>query len=241
MKDVFTNSEPIFLANSSLTIFYISSFAVKHFLSHCTIVCFQNELRKWRESLLPSFSTLASFSLRADLEVLRHLPSSAFYPALSARNDKFLPPFALLPAAFSTFPTWKTVMLWRALWLLHSAKFLPGDYSYQSSATLSCTVSWWPHSLPQLFPTCSFQTALFPLFLKHLFTKFLFIAATFPWPLSIQKPKPLVRSQDQTHLQQFTTHLITAFNTTGSVPTSIIVCQPLLHPVSYRSKLPSSS
>lgn len=131
MKGVFTNSERIFPANSWLKIFYISSFAVKHFLSHCTIVCFQNELLKWSESLLPFFSTLASFSLCPDLEVLRHLPSSASNSALTARNDMFLLPFALLPAAFSTFPTWKTLMLRLVLWLLHSGKFLSGHYSYQ--------------------------------------------------------------------------------------------------------------
>lgn len=36
----------------------------------------------------------------------------------------------------------------------------------------------------------------------------------------IKKAKAFGRSQDQNHLQQLTTHLITAFNTTGSTPSS---------------------
>lgn len=185
-----TNSEPIFPADSWLTTFSISSFAVMHFLSHSTIVYFQNDLLKWRESLLPLCSILASFSLHADLEGFM---SPVLLPNLLWLQEKiFLLLFVLLPAAFSTFPVLKTLMLWPALWILYSAEFLLAHYSYQC-VTFSCMASWWPHSLSQRFPACNFPTALLLLF-KHRVTKFVFPAATFPWPLSIKNPKPILRN-----------------------------------------------
>lgn len=131
---------------------------------------FQNEL-KWKGSLLP-FSSCCIFC--ADLERLSHVHNS--YPALSSRKDIPLLTFVLLSGTFSTLSTWKTLMLWPALWLLHSAKFLPAHCSHQS-ATFSCMVSWLPYFLLLPFSACSFQTTLFLLFLECLFTKFVLIAA----------------------------------------------------------------
>lgn len=147
-------------------------------------------------------------------------------------------PFALLPAAFSTFPTWNTLILQLALCLLHSAQFLPGHSPYQL-ATFSFMVSWWPHSFQQPFPAPSFRTAL--LFLLLLFTKILFITATFSWPLSLSgKPRLLEEVRIKTIFSNLP--LIWSFHSTptGSAPSSDHSLAALISP-RFLQAMPSSS
>lgn len=186
--------------------------------------------------MLPFSSTLASFSPPADLEVFIHLPNFSSQSALSARKCMFLLPFALLPAAFSTFSTWNTLILQLALCLLYSAQFLPGHSPYQL-ATFSSMVSWWPHSFSQPFPAPSFQTALSASSLHNDSTHncHLFLTSQ-----HIKKAKVFGRSQDQNHLQQLRAHLIIVFDKTGSAASSDHSLAALISP-SFLQNLPSSS
>lgn len=160
---------------------------------------------------LPFSSMLASFSPPAYSEVFRDLPHFASQSALNARKCIFLLPFALLPADFTTLPTWNTLILQLALCLLHSAQLLPGHSPYQL-ATFSSAVSSWPHipfnghfllpALEQHFSFCFFSS-------QGLYS----YLPPFPDLSAYQEGQAFGRSQDQNHLQELTTHLIIAFDT----------------------------